>query len=99
VHREGLESDLTFPDPAIIANPTHIHVINAGLTRQLGNLTTDIVDELASSIDESWGNDVLEWKSIPVFDNVMGLVARVSNRTFVGLPLCEHLFLPRRVFD
>jgi len=89
-----LEFDLTFPDPAIIANPTHIHVINAGLTRQLGNLTTDIVDELASSIDESWENDVLEWKSIPVFDNVMGFVARVSNRTFVGLPLCEHFIPP-----
>ncbi|KAI3621172.1 cytochrome p450 [Moniliophthora roreri] len=32
----------------------------------------------------------LEWTSYPVWDAVMNIVARTSNRVYVGLPLCRN---------
>ena len=34
-----------------------------------------------------------EWVSLPALDTVMKIVARVSNRVFVGLPLCNIQYL------
>jgi hypothetical protein len=48
----------------------------------------DIMDELTASFDETWGLDTEEWKTVPVFENMRTIVARTSNRVFVGLPLC-----------
>jgi hypothetical protein len=88
-HIESLQSDYTFSDPYIVRNPTHHMVISRDLTRQLGNLTEDIFDELATSIDEQLGSDSTQWKEVSVFETVMQVVARTSNRIFVGLPLCK----------
>ena len=37
--------------------------------------------------------DSLEWVAVPMYKTSMPIVARTTNRTFVGLPLCE----PRRI--
>jgi len=50
----------------------------------------DIWDELTDSLDETWGVSTTEWTDIPVMDNMMTVIARVSNRMFVGLPLCRN---------
>lgn len=33
---------------------------------------------------------VSEWKFVPMLPTIMAVVARVSNRIFVGLPLCMY---------
>jgi hypothetical protein len=88
-HMESLQSDFTFADPVIVRQPHHEHVVKTDLTRQLGSLTMDIMDELASGFDETWGFDTQAWKEIGVFENMMQLIARASNRVMVGLPLCK----------
>lgn len=92
-HIEALQSDYTFTDPAVVRQPYHEHVIKTDLTRQLGNLTMELVDELATGLDEIWGLDADQWKSVVVFKDMMAIIARTSNRIFVGLPLCEFLLL------
>jgi hypothetical protein len=37
-----------------------------------------------------------EWTTLPAFDTATKLVTRVSNRVFVGLPLCSSLLPSRR---
>ncbi len=90
-HIDALQANYTFSDPAIVRHPHHEHIIKTDLTRQLGNLTMDIMDELMIGFDETWGLEIGKWKSVPVFENMMAIIARTSNRIFVGLPLCPYL--------
>jgi hypothetical protein len=87
-HMDALQSDYTFSDPAVVSQPHHEHIVKTDLLRQLGSLTMDIMDELTTSFDETWGMETKNWKSIGVFANMMAIIARTSNRIFVGLPLC-----------
>jgi len=87
-HNAVLQADYTFSDTKIIRQPHHEHIIKTDLLRQLGNLTMDIMDELSASFDETWGLDTEEWKTVGVFENMRAIIARASNRIFVGLPLC-----------
>lgn len=71
-------------------NDYHVHVIRTQLTRSLIPLFPDIYDEIARSF-----NDLIppssEWVKVPVVRTMMQVVSRVSNRIFVGLPLCTSL--------
>ena len=58
--------------------------------RRIGDLIMDLWDEIGCAIDDTWGKDTEEWKEIPVFDNMMHIIARASNRVFIGLPLCRN---------
>lgn len=49
----------------------------------------DIMEELGSGFDDYWGFDTENWKEACVYENMMKIVARTSNRVIVGLPLCE----------
>jgi hypothetical protein len=53
-------------------------------------LTDAVSDELRTAVDEIFGTDTDEWKSIGLFDAITKLVARLNNRVFVGMPLCKH---------
>lgn len=88
--RESLQSEYTLSNHDVSRYPRHEHVIRTDLVRQLGNLTLDIMDELSIGFDETWGMDSKEWKSIPLHDNMVRVIARTSNRVFVGAPLCRN---------
>ena len=85
---DNLQTDYTFSDPVIVRHAHHEQIVKTDLTRQLGNLTSGIMDELGAGFDETWGFDASNWKEIGVFTNMMRIIARTSNRIFVGLPLC-----------
>ncbi len=88
-HRESLQTDFTFVHPFVVANPLHHETVKNELTRQLGALTTDIMDELSSAFDDIWGTDTQQWRDVCIFEAVMQIVARTSNRVFVGPSLCR----------
>lgn len=75
--------------PYVVQNPVHHETITRDLTRQLGNLTTDIMEELTASFDEIWGTDRAEWREVCPYSTLQQIVARTSNRVFVGLPACR----------
>ncbi|KAF7365863.1 hypothetical protein MVEN_00460800 [Mycena venus] len=75
---------------AIADNPYHQQTVRTSLTRNLHARFPDVRDEIICSF-----NDVLQlqgsaWTSLPVLPTTMSIVARVSNRLFVGLPLCRN---------
>lgn len=70
-----------------LKNPTHLKTISRDLTRRLGDLTQDIIDELALAIDDEWGQDTVNWKELNPFTSLIRVIARTSNRVFVGVPL------------
>ncbi|EXJ59847.1 hypothetical protein A1O7_03994 [Cladophialophora yegresii CBS 114405] len=88
-HKDILQTDYTFVHPFVVNKPLHHETIRSDLTRQLGTLTTDIMDELATAFDDIWGTDTTQWKEICPFETMKLIIARTSNRVFVGLPLCR----------
>ncbi|KAJ7777005.1 cytochrome P450 [Mycena metata] len=91
--RDGVEENLPTRlviGAAIADNPYHSHTIRTNLTRNLHACFPDVRDEIICAF-----NDVLpvkdsEWTTLPVLPIIMAVVARVSNRIFVGLPLCRN---------
>ncbi|KAJ7617183.1 cytochrome P450, partial [Roridomyces roridus] len=87
--RDSLESDYTM-GPDFLENPYHVKCIRNGLTRNLARTYPDLLDEIVVSL-----NDVLElqgneWKAFHVLPNMRQVIARITNRIFIGLPLCRN---------
>ncbi|ESK95651.1 cytochrome p450 [Moniliophthora roreri MCA 2997] len=83
-----VQTDHTF-GTSIRQDPYHISVIQGSLTRNLGDKILDLRKEAVAS----FGDEIPiteEWTSYPVWDAVMNIVARTSNRVYVGLPLCRN---------
>ncbi|KAF9257927.1 cytochrome P450 [Marasmius fiardii PR-910] len=67
----------------------HIDVIQGALTRNLGNMFSEVYDEIVCAF-----NDELpltdDWVKVPTLYKTLDIVCRTSNRLFVGLPLCRN---------
>jgi len=74
----------------IMHNPYHQEVIRGSFTRNLGSLYPEIRDEISVAFDEilDLGNN--EWKTVSALSIMQKVVCGVSNRIFVGLPLCTR---------
>ncbi|KAF7367733.1 hypothetical protein MSAN_00837200 [Mycena sanguinolenta] len=70
-------------------NNYHLDLVRTSLTRNLHNCFPDVRDEIICAFDDVLQLQGSEWKSHPVLPTMMAIVARVSNRLFVGLPLCR----------
>ncbi|OAP59844.1 hypothetical protein AYL99_04846 [Fonsecaea erecta] len=97
-HKHILQTRYTFPRPEIMDPTVHFDVIKSELTRQVFNVTPEVCDELAAAVDQIWGSeadpdfeyyDAEGWKTVVLFDSLTKIIARISNRVFVGLPLCR----------
>ncbi|KAF8209541.1 cytochrome P450 [Mycena galopus ATCC 62051] len=90
---EGIEDGLPVKQvigPPIVENPYHQHTIRTSLTRNLHARFPEVRDEIACAFEEVLQLQGSEWKSLPALHTAMAVVARVSNRLFVGLPLCRN---------
>ncbi|KAJ7765820.1 cytochrome P450 [Mycena maculata] len=76
--------------PEISANPYHVPVILGGVTRNLGRCFPEVRDEIVCSFKDVVVLDDKEWTLLHVLPSIMQIVARTSNRLFVGLPLCRE---------
>ncbi|ETS79917.1 hypothetical protein PFICI_07446 [Pestalotiopsis fici W106-1] len=86
-----LEIENTVMDPKLVMdNPVHQHLIATTLTRETGNLIPELFDELQSSLDQLWGKDNDRYTEIPVWEVMQRIIGRVTNRVFVGLPMCRN---------
>ncbi|KAJ7241340.1 cytochrome P450 [Mycena haematopus] len=82
----------------LMDNPYHLHAIRTTLTRNLHACFPDVRDEIICAFDDVLQLQGSEWKSFPVLPSMRAIVARVSNRLFVGLPLCrDKAFLDNNV--
>ncbi|KAJ7451385.1 cytochrome P450 [Mycena latifolia] len=85
---DGIQSDYTIGPEG--KNP-HVSTaaIRGSLTRNLGRCFPEVRDEIVNAFDDVLALEDNEWKEIKVSPSLMQVVARTSNRLFVGLPLCR----------
>ncbi|KAJ7767236.1 cytochrome P450 [Mycena metata] len=75
---------------AISDNPYHHHTIRTSFTRNLHACFPEVRDEIICAFNDVLQVQGSDWKTLPVLPTMMAVVARVSNRIFVGLPLCRN---------
>ncbi|KAK0609580.1 cytochrome P450 [Bombardia bombarda] len=85
---ENLQIDYTCTDPYLVHNPVHHKIITTTLTNQIGNLVPDVADETEWGFDKHWG-DCTEWTEVCVYDTLRRVIGNVTNRVFVGHPICR----------
>ncbi|KAL8336215.1 hypothetical protein RB601_000164 [Gaeumannomyces tritici] len=74
---------------------SHVKLVATRLTRQVGNLVPALADELACALAEEWGagegdhGDSHGWREVCVYETLRLVVGRVTNRVFIGAPLCR----------
>ena len=73
----------------ILHSDLHIRVIQQKLTPSLGSLTTPMQEELNYAVAYALPECTDQWVTIKPYHTVLGMVARISARIFVGLPLCR----------
>ncbi|KAF8574243.1 cytochrome P450 [Ramaria rubella] len=74
--------------PTIGTNPYHLEIIRTQMARNLGNLFPDLHDEVVNAFEDNIPVTG-EWTKIPASRTIQQIVARVTNRIFVGAPLCR----------
>ncbi|KAF7351479.1 hypothetical protein MSAN_01580100 [Mycena sanguinolenta] len=71
-------------------NPYHHHTVQTTLTRNLARCFPQVKDEIVCAFDDVLSLKDEEWKPFAVLPGAMKVVARTTNRLFVGLPLCRN---------
>lgn len=84
-----LQTDYTF-GKSIRTDPYHVSVVQGPLTRNLETKMAEMYDEVESSFRDAIPSSK-EWHPISVGTLLTNVVARTSNRVFVGLPLCRNV--------
>lgn len=85
-----LQAHHTLADVKLATNPVHHDLVKGVLTRETGNLVPDLFDEIQHSVDEVYGSEPGVTKEITVYSTIQHIVGQVTNRVFVGLPLCRN---------
>ncbi|EED82919.1 predicted protein [Postia placenta Mad-698-R] len=75
--------------PNVASNLYHVPIVRSQLTRALPVQFPELRDEIVCAFGDAVGMPE-EWKAVPAMEVVMDVVARTSNRLFVGLPLCRN---------
>ncbi|KAF5356406.1 hypothetical protein D9758_009489 [Tetrapyrgos nigripes] len=74
--------------PNVMKSSYHTDVIRTTLTRNIGVCLQDTYDEVKVAMSEKVPLSD-DWIDIPAFQTALEIVVRISNRFFVGLPLCR----------
>ncbi|KAK7688640.1 hypothetical protein QCA50_008178 [Cerrena zonata] len=73
----------------VLSEPLHIEVVRDQLTRHISTFFDDFRDEITMSF-----NDLIpisaEWTPVNALQTMQTIVARVSSRVFVGIPVCHN---------
>ncbi|RDX53553.1 cytochrome P450 [Lentinus brumalis] len=76
-----------------IDDPYHVDLIRDKLMRSLAAVLPDVIDELSLAVPEyicPQEGDKSEWDKVNILDVTQKIIARASNRVFVGLPACRN---------
>ncbi|KAJ7309361.1 cytochrome P450 [Mycena albidolilacea] len=90
--RGGIENTLAVSQVVgrtIAENTYHSTTIRGSLTKNLQASFDGVKEEVEAAFDDILDLPDTEWKTLKMLDSITAVVARVSNRVFVGLPLCR----------
>ncbi|EIW64154.1 cytochrome P450 [Trametes versicolor FP-101664 SS1] len=71
-------------------DPFHVDIIRDKLARGLPAVLAEVIDELTVATREHIPTEGDAWLSVNASEKTRDIVARASNRVFVGLPLCRN---------
>ncbi|KAH9975528.1 cytochrome P450 [Lactifluus volemus] len=89
---EGLQSEYTFK-LLNLADEYHVDVVRSKLTRNITAVFGEVREELVLAFDDmiqSRDDEEVEWIKIPISETIQRVICAVSNRVFVGAPLCRN---------
>lgn len=70
-------------------DPYHVDIIKEKLTRSVPAILPEVIDELTLAVPQHIPAKTDEWLEVPVMTAMQQIIARASNRVFVGLPVCR----------
>ncbi|GJE99522.1 cytochrome P450 [Phanerochaete sordida] len=88
-----------FPDLATRRNPFHMNMIQRQLTKHMSVAFGEMYEEMDMVFKELLPGDEKEWVPVHAIDAARKVIARASNRVFVGLPLCRDPAFLRFIVD
>jgi hypothetical protein len=65
-----------------------IAALRNDLARNIDKVLRDLQDEASYALDKEIG-DCHTWAEATLYRSVLGIIARLSSRTFVGMPMCR----------
>lgn len=87
---DALNISTTFLRPEIGEDPQHEPLVRRELTAHLDAVEASMWDEVGAALGQLWGEDAEEgWRKVNLDDTVKHVVARASNRIFIGRELCK----------
>lgn len=95
---ESLQFQYTSIDSNLVTNPVHHHLITTTLTNQTGNLVPDVYDETQWAVNKHLGSDT-SFHDVCVFETMTRIISSVTNRVFVGAPMCRDPELLRLTME
>lgn len=93
---DALNIPTTFLREDIGLNPVHEVLVRRNLTAHLDRIAGDCWEEVGLALRDFWGNDSETWREVNLDHTIRRVVARASNRIFVGEELCKST-LPGRL--
>ncbi|KAL1760611.1 cytochrome P450, partial [Schizophyllum commune] len=101
--RRGAGDTLSFTDAAeeiaqislvlgesVGKNPYHIPVLQTQLTHNIHDLIPAMHDEMRAVFEDQVSSADDDWQAVPALATVTEVMCRISNRIFVGMPLCRN---------
>ncbi|KAI8245529.1 Cytochrome P450 monooxygenase gloP [Colletotrichum sp. SAR 10_96] len=88
-HNDVLYSDYNFLGKVYADDVWHTRVIHKSLARHLSTLVPGIEEEVAVAVDEAFGTDTDNWKTLSLWDAWLTIVPPVTNRMLVGDTICR----------
>ena len=81
--------EYTVGHPEITNNDMVETLIKRELTRTIGTLNREILEEVEASVEDIFGvnNELKEYK---IFESLTKIIGRAVNRVFVGKELCKY---------
>ncbi|KAK8039591.1 hypothetical protein PG993_008002 [Apiospora rasikravindrae] len=76
-----------------LRNQAHVHLVMTKLTRQVGNLVPVLMEEIEFAMPQAWDGTTSDkdgWQEVDVFDTLRVAIGQVTNRVFLGAPLCRN---------
>ncbi|ROV97392.1 hypothetical protein VMCG_06903 [Cytospora schulzeri] len=89
-HYDILNGDYSFVDKILLKYPYHEHVVHRSLPRHLAALIPEINEQVRICVDDIYGTDDSQWNKVNIWDCLMRLIPRVTNRMLVGQALCDN---------
>ncbi|KAK7468967.1 hypothetical protein VKT23_003466 [Stygiomarasmius scandens] len=80
--------------PEILTDRFHVPIVRTNLSRNIGAIIEELRDEMLQAFQVSPLNDQTKkdkegFVSAPALATVQQLIARITNRVFVGQPICQ----------